>query len=106
MGTVINGTDALFHVTIYTALTAGSQSEYCGETWAELNGMECGHVKWHSDDHTTSIDYIETDRKTPLLGVRLLKAVWDHQKQRLDPGMMNRDGRRLWRLFRARYSCW
>lgn len=87
-----------------SAVSAESESGCCGETWAELNGIECGHVKWHSDGHTTSIDYIETGGLTPLLGIRLLKAVWDYQKQQLDPGMMNEAGKRLWRLFRARYS--
>ncbi len=87
-----------------SAVTAESQCGYRGETWAELDGIECGHVKWHSDEHTTSIDYIETGGRVPLLGVRLLKAVWDFQKQLLDPGLMNEAGKRLWQLFRARYS--
>jgi hypothetical protein len=77
---------------------------YCGETWAEAADEELGHLKWHADGNTTFIDYIETDGRTPLLGVRLLKALWDHEKQNIDPGMMNEHGKRLWRLFRARYS--
>jgi len=84
-------------------VTAESECGYCGETWAERDGVECGHVKWHSDEPTTSVDYIQTGGQVPLLGVRLLKAVWDYQKQRLDPGLMNGAGERLWRLFRARY---
>ena len=95
---------AIRHLTFHSGLTAKLECGYCGETWAELNSVECGHIKWHSDGHTTSIDYIETNGIVPLLGARLLKAVWDYQKQQLDPGMMNEAGKRLWRLFCTRYS--
>jgi hypothetical protein len=92
------------HLTFHSTVTAESQCDYRGETWAELDGIECGHVKWHSDEHTTSIDYIETGGQVPLLGVRLIKTVLDDQKQQLDPGMMNEAGKRLWWLFCERYS--
>jgi hypothetical protein len=72
-----DGAKAIRYLTFHSAVTAETEWGYCGETWAELDGAECGHVKWHSDEHTTSIDYIETGGQVPLLGVRLLKAVWD-----------------------------
>ena len=78
---------------------------YRGETWAENAGEELGHIKWHADGHTVFIDYIGTNGRSPLLGVRLLKALLNAEKQSLDPGLTNNAGRRLWWLFKARYSC-
>jgi hypothetical protein len=107
MGATLNDPNhdkAVGRLIFHSAVTAETASGNCGETWAELGGIECGHVKWRSDGHSTSIDYIETNGQAPLLGVRLLKAVYEAQKQRLDPGMMNNSGKRLWLLFRARYS--
>jgi gamma-glutamylcysteine synthetase len=99
-----DGNTATQNLTFHSAVITESRGDYRGETWAELDGVECGHVKWRSDEHTTTIDYLETLIRFPLLGVRLLKAVYDYQKQHLDPGLMNDAGKRLWRLFCARYS--
>jgi hypothetical protein len=99
-----DGDSVIGRLTFHSALTAETARGICGETWAELDGVECGHVKWHSDENTTSIDYVETNGQVPLLGVRLIKAILDYQKQDLDPGMMNETGKRLWRLFCERYS--
>jgi hypothetical protein len=76
---------------------------YCGETWAEAAGEGVGYIKWHADEHAVTIDYVETAGRTPLLGVRLLKALWDRERKSIDPGLMNEAGSRLWWFFKARY---
>lgn len=90
----------IFHETISAEDDDG---RYRGETWAEAPDGERGHIKWHSDGKTTFIDTIETDGRTAFLGIRLIKTLWDNERRNLEPGMMNEAGKRLWRLFRARY---
>ena len=82
-----------------------SESGDClhGETWAENADGEVGVLKWHSDGMTTFIDSVETNGRTTLLGVRLLRELRSYKREPIVPGLMNRAGERLWRLFLARY---
>jgi hypothetical protein len=91
-------------ISIFHEITSTDNDDdlYHGETWAEDADGERGYIKWHSDGCTTFIDRIETDGRTPFLGFNLIKTLWHNERQKLDPGMMNADGKRLWRLLRAR----
>jgi hypothetical protein len=76
---------------------------YRGETWAETPVDVAGYVEWHSDGSTTYVDMIETNASVPLLGVRLVRFLQQCTGEKLDPGLMNAAGKRLWKLYRSRY---
>jgi len=75
-----------------------------GDTCAfDQDGEQLGMLKWRSDGNRAYVDSIANTTTVPLLGVRMIKAMADYTKLPIDPGMMNREGKRLWDLYDRRY---